>query len=317
MLSLFGYNSCSSTNAKGLGAGAMIHGPAKRMIFFVVLLLAGAAVFSGTAFKLLHAHTDYYSHIPAIYCIIGYILVTERKKIFEKIEYSPFYGMGLVLLSALVYSYGRFNQATLSLNDYASVETLSCGIYLTGIFLCFFGLHTLKMARFPAFLLILTIPTPDFMLDRIVWFLQVQSYQAACWVLDAVHLYPIKEGFLIILPGLTVEVAKQCSGIRSSIALLIISVLYGRYFLRTPPSMILLVVLTMFIAPFKNGLRIASLVILGIYWDKKILAGSLHTAGGIPFFFIGLAWLSLVLLFLSKAEKFVLKRYFPRSSNAA
>ena len=287
------------------------------MVLFGAFLLFGLAVFSGTAIGLLHSQSDYYSHIPAIYCIIGYILVTERKKIFADVAYSPLYGMGLVALSVIVYVYGKINQSIFTLNDYASVEALAFAVYLAGIFLCFFGLNAFKMARFSVFLLILTIPIPGFMLDGIILFLQVQSYNAACWVLDAARLYPVKEGFLIILPDLTAEVAKQCSGIRSSIALLIVSILYGRYFLRTRPGMVLLVFLTMFIAPFKNGLRIASLVILGTYWDKKILAGSLHTAGGIPFFFIGLLWLSLVLLLLAKAEKFVLKRYLNRSPGSA
>lgn len=287
------------------------------MALFGASLLFGLAVFSGTAVRLLNAKSDYYSHIPAVFCIIGYVLITERKRIFADVHYSPFCGMEIIALSAVVYFCGKINQSILSLNDYASVEALAFALYLAGIFLCFFGLNTVKLAKFAVFLLILTIPVPDFILERIISFLQIQSYNAACWVLDAVHLYPVREGFLIILPDLTAEVAKQCSGIRSSIALLIISILYGRYFLRTRPGMILLVVLTVFIAPFKNGVRIASLMILGIYWDKKILAGSLHTAGGIPFFLVGLAWLSLVLLLLARAEKLVLKRYLRRGSSPA
>jgi exosortase len=317
MFSLFRFNSCSSPGAKGLNTETVSCRPEKRLVLAGAFLLLGLAVFSGTAIGLLNAKTDYYSHIPAIYCIIGYILISERKIIFSNVAYSPLPGMGLIALSIIIYFYGRSQESILSLNDYASVEALSFAVYLAGIFLCFFGLNTFKMAKFAVFLLILTIPIPDFMLDKIVLFLQIQSYNAACWVLDAVGLYPLKEGFLIILPDLTAEVAKQCSGIRSSIALLIVSILYGRYFLRTRPAMVLLVVLTMFIAPFKNGLRIATLIFLGVHWDKKILAGSLHQAGGIPFFFIGLLWLSLVLLLLVKSEKFVLKRYSQRSSGPA
>jgi exosortase len=295
----------------------MICKPEKRMVLFSAFLLFGLAVFSETVIGLLQGKSDYYSHIPAIFCIIGYILVTERKKIFSNVEYSPLYGLGLVALGSIVYLYGKANQSIFSLNDSASVEASAFAVYLAGIFLCFFGLNTFRIAKFPVFLLILTIPIPDFMLDRVILFLQVQSYYAACWVLDAFRLYPIRDGFSIILSDLSVEVAEQCSGIRSSIALLIISILYGRYFLRTGTGMVLLVILTMFIAPFKNGLRIASLVLLAIYWDKKILEGSLHTAGGIPFFFVGLAWLSLLLLLLARTEKFLLKKYSNRGSSPA
>jgi len=317
MFSPFRFNSCSPTDAKGMSSGAMIPRIDKRIILFSAFLLFGMVVFSRTGIKLLRAQADYYSHIPAVFCIIIYILVSERKRIFTRVGYSPLYGMGLVVLSACIYFYGIVNQFMLSLNDSASVDALAFAIYLAGIYLCFFGLEVFKASKFAVFLLILTIPIPDFMLDRIILFLQVQSYGAACWVLDTVRLYPIKGNFHIILPGISAEVVRQCSGIRSSIALLIISILYGRYFLRTRAGVVLLVVLTVFIAPFKNGIRIASLIILSIYWDKMILAGALHTAGGIPFFLIGLAWLSLVLLLLAKGEKFVLKRYLNRSSKPA
>jgi exosortase/archaeosortase family protein len=89
--------------------------------------------------------------------------------------------------------------------------------------------------------------------------------------------------------------------------LLITSTLYARYFLRTNGARLPLIILTMFVAPFKNGLRIATLVWLSIYWNKKVLAGSLHTAGGIPFFFIGLAWLTVLLLVLARVERYFIK----------
>jgi len=280
-----------------------------RLIVSSALLLPGILLFGWTAIGIFQANTDLYSHIPAIYLIIGYVLFTERKRIFNELAYSPSCGLCLVFLSAMVYVYGLTHQASFSTNDYGSIISLSSAIYLAGIFLLCFGTKALQQAQFAVFLLVFTIPIPDYLLEHVIVFLQTQSYNAACWVLDTLRMYPIKEGFSIILPDVSVEVAKQCSGIRSSIALLIISVLYGRYFLKTIPSRVLLVILTLFIAPYKNGMRIATLVLLSIYWDKKVLAGALHSAGGIPFFVVGLVWLSLVLFVLARAEKWVLGRF--------
>jgi exosortase len=275
--------------------------------------VVGFLVFGRTVIDLFHSRTELYSHIPAIYLIIGYVLFTERKRIFSEAGYSPVYGAGLVLFGCMLYFFGITNQSGFSPNDCSSILSLAFAVYLAGIFLLSFGLKTLRKAQFAVLLLLFTIPIPDLVLDKVIYFLQVQSYNAACWVLDAVGLYPIKQGFSIILPGLSVVVAKRCSGIRSSIALLIVSTLYARYFLRTNWARLPLIILTMFVAPFKNGLRIATLVWLGIYWDKKIFASSLHTAGGIPFFFIGLAWLTMILLVLSKVER----RLGARSREAA
>jgi exosortase len=291
----------------------MVHKPDKRVLIFGPLLLVGILVFGRTAIDIFLAESDLYSHIPAMYLIIGYVLFTERKEIFSEAGYSPVYGAGLVLLSCMLYFYGRTNQSGFSPNDYSSILSLAFAVYLAGIFLLSFGLKTFRKAQFAVFLLLFTIPIPDIVLDKVIYFLQVQSYNAACWVLDALRLYPIKQGFSIILPGISVVVAPQCSGIRSSIALFIISTLYARYFLRTNGARLPLIILTMFVAPFKNGLRIATLVWLSIYWNKKVLAGSLHTAGGIPFFFIGLAWLTVILFVLSKVER----RLVTRSREAA
>jgi len=306
-------DSFSSQNIKRVFSGELTCRPGKRSLIFCALLALGILVCNRTLIGLLGSKSDLYSHLPVIYVIIGYVLFSERKKIFSEVGYSPVYGVGLVFVSGLVYAYGRANQAGFSPNDYNSVLSLAFAVYLAGIFLICFGLKAFRGAGFAVFLLLFTIPIPDFLLDQTISFLQVQSYNAACWVLDALRFYPIKQGFSIILPDISVEVAKQCSGIRSSIALFIISVLYGRYFLQKNASRVLLVFLTLFIAPYKNGLRIATLVLLSIYWDKAVLSGSLHTAGGIPFFFIGLAWLSLVLWALAKLEK----RLLTRSSNAA
>ncbi|MBM4308657.1 MAG: hypothetical protein FJ123_18170, partial [Deltaproteobacteria bacterium] len=54
---------------------------------------------------------------------------------------------------------------------------------------------------------------------------------------------------------------------------------------------------------FKNGLRIVSLTLLGVYVDPAILSSDLHRRGGIPFFIVALVVMAPVLLFLIKTEK--------------
>ena len=124
-------------------------------------------------------------------------------------------------------------------------------------------------------------------------------------------IYPIRDGFFLTLPEVTLEVAEQCSGIRSSIALLIISVLYGRYYLKTFTGRVLLVCMALVALPLKNGLRISALTILSIHWDKKVLSGPMHTSGGMIFFAVALVWVMAVLFFLARMERIALKRIKP------
>jgi exosortase len=96
--------------------------------------------------------------------------------------------------------------------------------------------------------------------------------------------------------GVTIEVAKECSGIRSSLAMFITSVVAGYL---TLPSGWRRVVLSLTVLPitiFKNAVRITTITLLSIYVDGNFLTNSwIHRSGGIVFFAIGLVLLALVI----------------------
>jgi exosortase len=113
----------------------------------------------------------------------------------------------------------------------------------------------------------------------------------------------IRDGFIFHLPNISVEVAEQCSGIRSSMAIFIIAILAGYMFLKSYWKIIFLVICAVLIAMFKNGIRILTLSLLGNYVDPRILSSSLHREGGTPFFILGLLLLAPILFFLRRSEK--------------
>ena len=104
-------------------------------------------------------------------------------------------------------------------------------------------------------------------------------------------------------PEITVEVARQCSGIRSSMALVILSLLCGHLFLRSSLNRILLVIFAVLIAIFKNGVRIVGLTLGAIYVDPRIMSGPVHRTAGVPVFILAFALLSIVVLVMNRLEK--------------
>lgn len=279
-----------------------------RILWFAALLTIGGISYVIFAYNLLVSESDMYSHVPITFAISGYVLFRERGNIFKQLSYSFAAGGGCVIAAAVMFILGNAAKSGLSQNDYFSAVSFAFVLYLTGSFILCFGAGAFRRGAFPVLLLLFAVPIPDFVMSRITWFLQVMSFWSAAGIMDFLGLYPIREGFTLSFPGLTIEVAEQCSGIRSSLALMLMSLLYMHYFLRKYPSKVVLVAASLFIIPFKNGLRIAVLVLLSIYWDRRFLSGPLHTYGGIPFFGIGIAWLSLLTVILAKAEK-----YFSRS----
>ena len=98
------------------------------------------------------------------------------------------------------------------------------------------------------------------------------------------------------------EVAKECSGIRSGLALFITALLASHLFLRSWWKKLILILCFLPITMFKNGIRIVTLTLLGTYVDPRILQSDLHREGGIPFFILALLLLAPVLYFLRKSE---------------
>jgi exosortase len=164
-------------------------------------------------------------------------------------------------------------------------------------------MQAFKTAHFPLSFLIFMIPIPTSIMDSFVSILQIGSTEFTNLLLTIIGVPFIREGFVFQLPGQSVEVAPQCSGIRSGLALIITALLAGHLFLKTWWKKVVLVICIFPITMFKNGIRITSLTLLGTYVDPRILQSSLHREGGIPFFIVALVLMAPILFFLRKSEK--------------
>src|SRR5262249_33915994 len=149
----------------------------------------------------------------------------------------------------------------------------------------FYGGVAFKAALFPLLFLVFCVPIPSPILDRTIAVLQRGSAEVA-FVLLKLSGTPVHRGglFLFALPDLVVEVEPECSGIRSGISLLIVSLLAGHLLLRSLWRRGALLAVAVPVLMFKNALRISMLSLLAVHIDKDILTSRLHREGGIPFF---------------------------------
>jgi exosortase/archaeosortase family protein len=97
-------------------------------------------------------------------------------------------------------------------------------------------------------------------------------------------------------------VAKECSGIRSTQALLITCLLAGHLFLRANWRRAALLVAAVPVLIIKNGVRIATLTLLAVRVDPSFLTGRLHHQGGFVFFALAMLILLPLLWLLQKTE---------------
>jgi exosortase len=276
----------------------------RRFTCFFVFLFLGICVFALPLKALIAMSLDseYYSFIPLIFVTSGYLVVSSRKEIFEEPVRAWGYGAVILVLSLIVGLAG-LNAQALGLNDYLCVMISSFWLFLTGSFILFFGGRTFKKAIFPLGLLLFVIPFPEFILDKIIDFLQMTSYVLTGLIFNALGFFPVAQGLTFTFPEISIEVARQCSGIRSCMALVILSLLCGHFFLRSNLNRILLVVFAVPIAVFKNGVRIVCLTLGAIYVDPRIMSGELHKKGGYPVFALAFLMLMTVMMVMRKLEK--------------
>ena len=246
---------------------------------------------------------EYYSHIALIPLVSIYLIYIKRKEIFAKVNYSFVAGFPVLLLGFALFSGGILLGASLDKNNYASILALSVVIFMNGAFILLYGRQAYRSALFPLLFLIFTIPIPTMLMNTIIDYLQVGSTEFTNLLFLISGVPFVRDGFSFHLTNISIQVAKQCSGIRSGMAIFIVAVLAGHLFLKSYWKRIFLVICAVLIAMFKNGIRILTLSLLGNYVDRQILESSLHREGGIPFFILALLLLAPVLFLLRKSEK--------------
>jgi exosortase len=277
---------------------------AKRFVMFGLWLCAAGGLF----FRPLEALVRYSlgndnaSHIVLIPLISAWVLYFEQKRIFQKPAYDYVSG-GLLLLASLGVGIWTLRQgSTWTETQVLSGYTLALVLLWMAGFALIFGRTALRNGRFALLFLLLMIPPPEYWLNYSVYLLQKGSADIAEWIFDLAGVPALRDGFVFHLAHLSIEVAKECSGIRSSLALLILALLVGHLFLRTFWKQVVFVVVGLVIMIVKNGIRIATLTILAQYVDSGFLYGRLHHEGGVVFFLIGLVLLLPVFWLLQRGE---------------
>lgn len=246
---------------------------------------------------------DTFSQIPLIPLVSLFLIHGNRKEIFSEVSFGWITGAALMMPGMIVLMGARLDAGQIGSVNQAALFVFGIALIWMGAFALFFGTRAFRAARFPLLFLLFAVPIPEPVLSKVIAFLQKESADAAEAFFGMARVPYIRRGLIFDLPGVSIRVAEECSGIRSSLALFITTTLAGYLFLKSSWRRILLVVTVVPLAIVKNGLRIATLSTLAIYVDPGFLTGNLHHHGGIVFFMIALLSMALVLLLLQKGER--------------
>jgi exosortase len=174
-------------------------------------------------------------------------------------------------------------------------------LWLAAFLFCY-GMRSFKSALFALCCLFLAIPAPPAWMDRATIALQHGSADVSEAMFRLFGIPVFRQGMTFSLPGLDVEVAPQCSGIRGCLVFMIAGILMSRVFLHSAWRRVVLVTMIVPIAIVKNAVRIVVISTLSAYVNRAFLFGSLHHYGGLAFLFVGVGIFLPLLFALRRSE---------------
>jgi exosortase C (VPDSG-CTERM-specific) len=286
-------NTVNHTAGTGIGPSNRGAAVSRRFAgwFIYLVILCGAFALPLCQLTIFAAHSEVHSYVLLIPFVTAYLLYIRWK--YLSAELSSAWGFALLLATAGAGAlFASLHFTALGQNDYMTLLALSFVCFvIAGTFL-FLGSKWARSAMFPLFFLAFMIPLPEAAVDLLENASKVASAEVANWMFLISGTPVLREGTLFQLPGITITVAKECSGIRSSLVLVITSVLAANMFLRTTWRRALLVAAVIPLGLLRNGFRILVVCLLCVHIGPEMISSPIHRRGG-PLFFA----LSLVPLF--------------------
>ena len=244
-----------------------------------------------------------YSYTLLIPCISLYLLRDKRLRQIR--AQAPAWGghglivAGTVCAALALGGWGRWDAGG-DLNRFRLVVMV---VALVGGLVLWWGFKGWRARMFPALFLFFMIPLPPGWEHALSMLLQRASGWLAYYLIRGTGTPIVREGPFLILPDLLLEVAEECSGIRSTLVLVITSALAAYLFLQRFPIRAAFVAVVLPLGIFRNAFRILVISLLTIYVDPEVIRGPLHRRGGPLFFGLSLLVLMAWGLFLRRWER--------------
>jgi exosortase len=236
-----------------------------------------------------------YSHGFLVPFLSAFLIWQRRDKLSEVVRRPSSWGLLIVVFSLGLLFLGSLG-AELFLTRVSMIGTI-CGMIVY-----FSGWRLLRSMAFPLAFLLFAIPIPAVIYNEIVFPLQGIASRFATSFLEMLNLFPImREGNVLIMPGMRLEVVEACSGIRSLMSLLALAAGYG-YLAEKSVAMRWFIFLAMIpLAIISNGTRVMITALMTNYIGPQAAEGFMHEFSGWVIFvvatalFLGLHSLTVVI----------------------
>ncbi len=276
----------------------------RRAATFLLLLALIAAAFHGAihATVALALRDQVYSFIllvPALCLFVGFL---DRNRIFRRAGASTLVAGILAGVAAAVFGVAHLPGEQAGPAVSLMFSMLSMVVFIAAAFALCFGAPSLRAALFPLGLALFVAPWPRQYMIKPIEVIRQGSTGIAVLFFHLASVPVFREGYVLSLPRLSIRVAEECSGIHSSLALFIGSLLFGHMFLKAGWKKLLVVLAVFPIISLTNGFRIFAISMLSMYVNPAFMHGKLHRDGGFIFFTLALAILLVMIRLLRSIQ---------------
>ncbi|MGO9340648.1 MAG: exosortase A [Terracidiphilus sp.] len=228
-----------------------------------------------------------FSHGFLVPVFAAYLVWAKKDTLFKTKIAPTWSGIAVVALGLVVLLLGIYGAELF-------LSRVSLVILLVGLVLCFGGWALLKELRFALLVLLLAIPIPAIIFNEITLPLQTLAAKLASALLPIFGVPVLREGNIIELPAMRLEVAEACSGIRSLLSLFTLSVFYGYFLEKSTLRRVILALASIPIAIAANAVRILGTGLCVQYWDPDKALGFFHEFSGWVMFLVSLGCLFII-----------------------
>jgi len=238
-----------------------------------------------------------YSHGFLVPLLSAYLIWHRRDKLRQVARRPSLWGM-VIVLGAL----GLLVLGSLGAELFLARFSLLCTI--CGLIVYFCGGAMLRAVAFPMAFLLFAIPIPGVVYNEIVFPLQFIASRFATWTLETLNLFPImREGNVLIMPGMSLEVVEACSGIRSLMSLLALAAGFGYVMERSSVARWILFLAMVPLAIISNGTRVMLTALMANYMGPKAAEGFMHEFSGWVIFVVATALFLGFYAFMTRIRK--------------
>jgi exosortase len=255
----------------------------------------------------LSLHDDEYTHVLLILPISAALIFMERRPLRTMFTMDVRGATAFFVIAGLLACSTFAWPAPIPEDVRLSISMSALVLSWIGLFQLCFGLRASRLVLFPLCFLAGLIPLPQGILNLIIAYLQLGSAWSAHALFATFGIPVAQDGVVVTIPGLTLQVAQECSSIRSSTMLLVTSIVLAQLLLRPPWHKLLVIAVAVPLSVAKNGLRIFTIAMLVTRVDPGYMTGRFHRQGGIVFFASALMAVLVLLWILGRGQESSLK----------